>query len=246
MEFDSLVSPKIELGDEFTPTENIQSAFEKYNRHSHAFANTSNPWEMGLRTGFEIKYSKDETSIPSGTTILSLQENSITLSATSPIKIENDRFIVQGKFILDNCSIDQDSDILTLNTQHGFINSDSLKLLSYDNFNSFLDLSNFDPSQSPAIYPIYMNSDISRYLTKLKIITDSVEEINYKINLAYNENYENLVDDITRDNYIEFNTQTVNNNTFIPSNSLIEIEIDTVDPSVNFLFLHFKFSRVFL
>lgn len=242
MQFDSIVTPQIELGDEFTPTESIQSALGKYNRHTHAFANTSNPLEMGLRIGLDIKYADDETSIPTGTTIQSINENTLTLSINSPIDIEKGRFIVEGKFVLDNCSIDENSNVLTLESQYGFINPDSLKLISYENFNSFLDVSGFDILEAPIVYPLYINTDISKYLTKLKILSDDID-VDYKLYLG-DEN--NFIDDITRDSYLEFNLQTISNNTFLAKDSLISIELNSVPDSVKFLFFHFKFSKVFM
>lgn len=243
MEFNSRVRPQIQINDDNT-IEPIQSAFEKYNRHSHSFCNTGNPYDMGLRVGHEITYEGNETNIPSGTTIISMSENSVQLSTTSTETLENERFIIEGKFILDNCSINDDTDILQLEPQHGFINAEHLKLASTENHNGHLDLSNFDGLNSPVDYILYFNSDESKYITKIKVITDSADEINFSLVL---EEERLVLDQVaSREQYFEFLQQNSSTNTEIIENSIVYLRVHNVPPSVNQIFFHIKMNKVFL
>lgn len=243
MEFNSRVRPQIFIGDDNT-VEPIQSAFEKYNRHSHAFSNTGNPFEMGLKIGQEITFAGNETNIPLGTTIVDMFIDRIQLSTTSSVSLSEERFIVEGKFVLDNCSIDQGSDILYLGTQTGFINAEHLRLASSENQNGSIDLSTFNGLTAPHDYILILSSDDLKYITKFKVITDSVDEITFSLVLAE----ENIIINqaTSQEDYFVFAGQSFSINSQVPENSIVYLRIHSVPTSVTRIFFHLKLNKVFL
>ena len=248
-EFDSGVNPKIDLGDENTPIEPIQSALEKYNNHTHYYANTGNPFSMGISLDSTIEYPEDTTIIPNGTEIVELRSNSIVINTNSPRNLEDIRLIVDDNIVLDGCSINQNSDVVQLNPVSGFVNFTHVENSSVHDLNGSIDISSFTTGSGTMLFPLLLNTSYVRFLVKAKFVTDTGTAT---IDIASDDHSSSpftedfVVDNDLNKTPISYDLQSVDTgNTMLPIESSLTLLLKDRQ-NASHIFYHLKFYKVIL
>lgn len=213
-------TPQIIIGRPSTGQQGDSSsqAYSKYNIHTHAINQASNPLLLGIKPGFIVTGTNEFGANIFGTcTVVDINSTRITLSSNplisslKPTITFTDNTNSSNGITVTNLTTSVTSPILSLpNTSGGSLSDSQAAYLPVQNFSGFINLS---VPLTNRTFPIIINNLNKSYLYKidLQLLTINPATASASIGILINDNtpiYTELLNTAKVSTYLDLNTSS--------------------------------------